>query len=225
MLTTVSWCAEPPIERMREQTVNVFIRMELRGTGSNRGKQVAGTIWGNHVADWENVTVRFQWQFDEGSGQWLLRGPLRVKFAAHDSGTSRSWNEVEKVDGTHPVSYAAWGSHGNYPNAGNVVYEKGLGLTDRMSAGTKWDTWKRGLVLFDYAKKKGLSQAGWPTWLGTDFWADGDKKLGPENPEAGGVYRWGNTESGCADDIGHCRLEDGPTGPVSKSAFRSTSWD
>ena len=30
----------------------------------NRGKEVLFTIWGNHVGDWEHITVRLAWQHE-----------------------------------------------------------------------------------------------------------------------------------------------------------------
>ena len=78
----------------------------------NRGKSVVDTIWGNHVGDWEHITVR------------LMRGPddaltpLQVYFSAHDFGGAYDWASVERFADTHPVVYSAWGSHGVWSTPG-----------------------------------------------------------------------------------------------------------
>ena len=54
----------------------------------NRGKEVVDTIWGNHVGDWEHITVR------------LMRGPddaltpLQVYLSAHSFGGAYDWADT-----------------------------------------------------------------------------------------------------------------------------------
>lgn len=196
----------------------------------NRGKELADTVWGNHVGDWEHITVRLV--DDE---------PSQVYLSAHSFGGAYNWNggEVELFEGTHPVVYSAWGSHGFWAQPGDHVYMT-IGevdpffdicitlicadLVDETSAGVAWDTWEvvHGL---DFFEREGLEGAQWPAWMSEDFTDPG--RGDPALPSAGPIYRWGNQED-CSvlgipiditDMIGVCRLEDGPTGPVSKGTW------
>ncbi len=195
----------------------------------NRGKSVVDTIWGNHVGDWEHITVR------------LMRGPddaltpLQVYFSAHDFGGAYDWASVERFADTHPVVYSAWGSHGVWDTPGAHVYktigEEVLGvcvtivctdLTDDTGAGIAWDTWER-VAGFDYGAKEGLGGQAWPAWMSEAYTDPGPEPA--TTPGGGPIYRWGNPEDcstlgvDISDLIGVCRLEDGPTGPASKGVW------
>lgn len=195
----------------------------------NRGKEVVDTIWGNHVGDWEHITVR------------LLRGddevltPSQIYLSAHSFGGIYEWGEVELFEDTHPVVYSAEGSHGVWSTPGDHVYmsigEEVLGvcvtlvctdLTDITSAGTAWDTWER-VAGFDFVEKEGLEGESWPVWMSDDFTDPGEAPA--EVPGGGPIFRWGNVEDcstlgvDISDLIGVCRLEDGPTGPISKNVW------
>lgn len=195
----------------------------------NRGKEVVDTIWGNHVGDWEHITVR------------LLRGPddalspSQVYLSAHSFGGVYEWADVERHAETHPVVYSAWGSHGVWDSPGDHVYmsigEEQFGvcitlvcadLTDETSQGTAWDTWEN-VAGFDYFAQEGLEGESWPVWMSDDFKDPGADPA--DVPGGGPIYRWGNTEDcstlgvDISDLIGVCRLEDGPTGPVSKDVW------
>ena len=187
----------------------------------NRGKDAFGSVWGNHVGDWEHVTVRMQLSTLE---------PLSVALSAHSGGSFRTWDQMEKTSDGHPVVYSAWGSNANYSRPGDYVYKTidvpgyipvdDIPLVDRCSSsteGTTWDTWNS-VEVFDFYKQEGLGSKPWPGWMGTDF----------ENPASEAVWRWGNLERVCEFDhgvplfdpldFGACLLENGPTGPVSKSS-------
>jgi hypothetical protein len=108
----------------------------------NRGKEVINTIWGNHVGDWEHITVRLIW------GQ-----PDSVYIAAHSFGSAVKWNSISKTNLTHPIIYSAWGSHGSWLTPGRHIYRtindpilgiKIADLYDDCSAGTAWTTWEDG---------------------------------------------------------------------------------
>lgn len=58
----------------------------------NRGKEVLGTIYGNHVGDWEHVSVRLTPQWDESNG-WLLK-PAQIYLSAHDFGRNYGWDQI-----------------------------------------------------------------------------------------------------------------------------------
>ncbi|MCP3942798.1 MAG: Vps62-related protein [Desulfobacteraceae bacterium] len=55
--------------------------------------------YGNHVGDWESVTIRF-----------LGNTPLYVYLSAHGDRPQYNWNQFE-FDGTRPIVYSALGSH------------------------------------------------------------------------------------------------------------------
>lgn len=194
----------------------------------NRGKEVVDTVWGNHVGDWEHITVRLLLGPDN------TLAPAQVYLSAHSFGGAYAWEDLER-QGTHPVVYAARGSHGVWNAPGDHVYmtigEEVLGvcvtlvcadLTDETAAGTAWDTWDN-LAGFDFAAKEGLGGEPWPTWMSDAFTDPGPPP--PEQPGAGPIFRWGNEEDcstlgvDISDLIGVCRLEDGPTGPVSKDVW------
>jgi hypothetical protein len=188
----------------------------------NRGKEMVNTMWGNHVSDWEHITVRYVWNYDQSTGEWSqnLQG---VYVQAHNFGGAYPWSAITK-QGSHPVVYSAWGSHGFWAAPGNHVYKKiagGVGgtLSDSASQGTEWRTWDS-LETYDYSSKSGLGDSQWPTWMSDQF---KDAGVGdPTLPRAGAIYRWGNSKQGCdAPDFitGECRLNDAPTGPVSKGVW------
>jgi hypothetical protein len=97
-----------------------------------------------------------------------------------------------------------------------------IDLTDQAGTGTAWDTWNN-VEGFDFVAKEGLAGATWPVWMSEAFTEPG---VQPANvPGGGAIYRWGNPEDcstlgvDISDLIGVCRLEDGPTGPVSKDVW------
>jgi len=174
----------------------------------NLGKDVLNTNFGDHVGDWEHVTVRlatFTFQ-----GRSYVK-PTLVHFPAHSFGTGYSWSEVPKVHSTHPVAYAARGSHGCWKDAGRHVYQKIpiLGdLVDECSEGMAWETWTV-LEKYTYSVQaaSGTALEGtWPSWLNKDY----------SSPDSQAVYRWGNPKEGSV--FGQYRLVDGPTGPQEKAS-------
>ena len=182
----------------------------------NRGKEVLMTVFGNHVSDWEHASVRVTPQYDLNRG-WSLQPDL-LYIAAHNFGARYRWSDANR-SGTHPVMYAAWGSHGMWPTAGNHVYQTlpgGTDLVDACSAGPTWDTWSR-MVALDYFRQAGLGGASWPLWMSTAYSSAGTGD--PTRPASGPIYRWGNPQQGCVPSLGVCRLEDGPTGPPAKGVW------
>jgi hypothetical protein len=61
-----------------------------------------------HEGDWEAVSV----------GLAADGHPLWAAWSQHRGGVWRPWARTPKVDGTHPVSRVAAGSHANYPSDG-----------------------------------------------------------------------------------------------------------
>lgn len=187
----------------------------------NRGKEKFDTVFGNHVGDWEHVTVRLSREGDEDNG-WTTLEPSKLYLASHDHGETARWSVVPKVQGTeHPVIYAARGSHGSYLEAGDHTYK--TGLVDHTDKGTAWETWHK-LERFDYdAQQKGLGptwQGVWPKWLDKDT---RNENLGNEDPASGPVTRWGNYQRGSV--AGYWRLANGPTGPADKPYFETVELD
>ncbi len=85
-----------------------------------------------HESDWEMI----QLAFDAGTiGEALARGPSRIAYAQHGGGEVADWDDskVEK-EGSHPVVYAASGSHASqYESAlylGRGRQGAGLGCDD-----------------------------------------------------------------------------------------------
>jgi Vacuolar protein sorting-associated protein 62 len=161
----------------------------------NYGKKQFGTVYGNHVSDWETMTVRLD----------TMLQPKSVILSQHDHGETIQWRNIQKAYGTHPVVYAALGSHGLYSTVGSHQYVDTfwVSLYDDTDRGRDWSTWEN-LETFDVDLKQGLYGSRWPAWL-----------------EPTNVYRWGNGKNYCGDDFvsdSACELADGPTGPLSKSS-------
>lgn len=179
----------------------------------NRGKEFFNTIWGNHVGDWEHVTVRLGWNYSKG--QWVLT-PFEMYLSEHSKGDTRQWEKISKVNGK-PVVYCAWGSHAMYFDDGNHKYKyiPFIGsLIDHCSKGKIFDVFNNKFEAYDFTGKKGLANNPWPTWMSTDYKNPGKD---PSDPSSGAIYRWGNKKRGCDDPFGGtCRLENGPTGPIEK---------
>jgi thiol-disulfide isomerase/thioredoxin/uncharacterized membrane protein YphA (DoxX/SURF4 family) len=193
----------------------------------NRGKQYADTVWGNHVGDWEHITVRLGWVYNQSVG-WELK-PLHLFVSAHDFGTSHPWDTILKVQGSdHPIVYSAEDSHGNYVTAGRQRYGKiwildiyPIFLADYTGEGAQWNTWTN-LETFDFDAQHGLGLSVWPRWMSTDYTAQcapDNPGCDPYDPSSGPIYRWGGYEFGNCDI--ECRMAKGPTGPVDKGIWNN----
>jgi hypothetical protein len=89
--------------------------------------------WNNlHEGDWEMI----QLNFDAGSAREALsREPVSIGYSQHEGAEGAEWgdDELELVDGTHPVVHPAAGSHANF--YGEALYlgssaEQGVGCDD-----------------------------------------------------------------------------------------------
>lgn len=168
----------------------------------NRGKsdtlKVSDTIWGNHVSDWEHVTIRFSL----GDGNKMV--PQEVYGSAHENGNTRAWSAVSKTSEGRPIVYLASGSHAVYFAPGSYTYKFGVS-PDVCSQGKPFDA-ADCLEFFDYDTNTNLANGHfWPSWMTTDY---GD--LG-----SGAILRWGNLKRG-TEIFGVAQLENGPTGPIEK---------
>jgi hypothetical protein len=63
-----------------------------------------GTI-NQHEGDWEMIEIILELASET---------PLYATYSQHFSGERASWNDVERFNVTHPIVYAALGSHANY---------------------------------------------------------------------------------------------------------------
>ena len=167
----------------------------------NRGKEVGGTTWGNHVGDIEKCYVEFNNSI-----------PLNMNCAVHDFSSDLIWSEVKKVEGTnHPIVYSAEGSHGTYFTEGKHTYKDFnlVALTDYTDKGAPWHTWKKMEIVFP------------KDWNTTKQIKNKDNQtvdIGVYNE----IYRWGNNEFGCCKRYtkDECRLNSGPAGFLGKGEIQ-----
>jgi len=170
----------------------------------NRGKRKIDTMWGNHVGDWEHFTVRF----NRSDTDYV---PVKVSFSVHDTNIELPWGAPDflTVD-THVVAFEAKGTHAVFPAQGHFVYKNiaVLGsLIDDTGTGVAWDTWNNVVLVTKEASGKYAC-------IGHDGTRNAEDCKRWLNYPA--EFRWGNAEEGRI--AGHCRLEQGPTGPTTKAA-------
>jgi hypothetical protein len=186
----------------------------------NRGKSIGGTLFSNHVGDWENITVRLK-----KVGDAYI--PVKVYYPAHHFTNAFIWSEIDKTPDGHPIAYVAYGSHGMWRDAGSTRYGWAgpFGLWDHFDGqGVIWNTWND-IEAYDFVKKEAIGSHGWPNWMRDDFSNPG---IGdPSDPASGAIWRWGNTKRGWVWIlfVYYDRVVDGPTGPVSKAVLTENDWD
>uniref|UniRef100_A0A7S4W2V0 LNR domain-containing protein n=1 Tax=Ditylum brightwellii TaxID=49249 RepID=A0A7S4W2V0_9STRA len=154
--------------------------------------------FGNHVGDWEHMTVRF-----------IDGHPHQVYLSFHSDGRLYYFGDknLELQDG-HSVVYSAKGSHGLYAFTGSYKYGKAwtTDLVDHMNKGIVWET--KNNVKFTPYHNIGEFEGEWSFM---NF-----------------AGRWGNPKDSCYDIpwAGEfCLLEPGPTGPMKKSATNPNYFD
>lgn len=178
-------------------------------TPYNKSKEILGMEFGNHIGDWEHITIRLMKENTNNSISWR---PIIVCYSAHDFINCYSWNDIIKIDNTHPVAYTALGSHGMWSTEGNHIYVNAfvVKLTDECSQGTAWDLWKKKtLETYSYDS---LSHMGYG--IGNSKWNDCfNFNYYDENSNA--ICRWGNY-SYCPPICIYPSLVGGPTGPQHK---------
>ena len=115
-----------------------------------------GTL-NQHQGDWEMIEVILD----------STETPQYAVYSQHHAGEMAEWNDIEKVDGTHPRVYVALGSHASYfrsyqgklgmesdtvgnaytlkPEDLEIVYlgVKGTGNQDWLEFGGRWGIWAR----------------------------------------------------------------------------------
>ncbi|NMO22241.1 Vps62-related protein [Pyxidicoccus fallax] len=149
------------------------------------------STFGNHVGDWEHLTVRF-----------IEGRPYAVYLSQHAGGQTLLFGDKSlAVLGWHPEAYAALGSHGLYPDAARHIYRNlpnGDFLADDTGRGIAWDGWVQPVV---FPWKPMGTYTGSLDWL--NITAD-----------------WGNPPGGCDISqpvAGECVRNGGPTAPMKKS--------
>jgi hypothetical protein len=146
--------------------------------------------FGNHVGDWEHMTVRF-----------VDGRPHVVYLSQHSEGQALLFgSKWLSLVGWHPEIYAALGSHALYPEAARHVYrhlDNGDFLADDTGRGIAWDGWVRPVV---FPWKPMGTYTGSLSWLNI-------------------TSDWGNPSAGCGlveDVSGECVRNGGPTAPMMK---------
>lgn len=141
------------------------------------------STFGNHVGDWESITIRFV------DGE-----PSQVALSQHSGGAVFDYHDprLQLRDG-RPVVHAAKGSHGLYQDAARHIYKyigNGDFLADDTDKGTLWPT-RNQVVEFDPTDAPFTGPLAWLNFAG----------------------RWGNPASGCGISepiAGECVLNPGP---------------
>ncbi|MEA2750269.1 MAG: hypothetical protein QOI41_4412 [Myxococcales bacterium] len=99
-----------------------------------------GFLTFNHEADWEHVTVSIDPKGNDAQGK-----ALKVFFSAHKGGTTLNVGDPKlEMDGNHPISYVAKGTHANYSKPGQYTIPGiPLGVAkDDAKAAAPADVWK-----------------------------------------------------------------------------------
>lgn len=157
-------------------------------TPFNEGKETPVGVVGDHVGDWERMTVR------------TVKGvATQVEYHAHsDSGSGVfPWAQASKVDNQEQlVGYIAKGSHGFWAAAGAFTYavipEYQLTLQDETGNGVAWDL-QDDLVVYKYPDM----------YAGSDGWLNFQGRWGNQ----GNIDCWWYSQSH------ECQVVDGPFGP------------
>lgn len=149
------------------------------------------STFGNHVGDWEHLTVRF-----------IDGRPAQVYLSQHANGQTFAFGDKAVfLTGWHPEVFSAQGSHGLYPDAARHIYEalfNGDFLADDTGAGLAWDTWNR-IVAIPW--QPAGSYTGSLSWMNLTAY-------------------WGNPEGGCDNPTGYCVNSGGPSALRNRSVYQ-----
>lgn len=178
-------------------------------TPYNKSKEILGRRFGNHIGDWEHITVRLMKYDDNGHTYYR---PVIAEYSAHSFKNYIAWDELQIINGTHPVAYTAQGSHGMWKDAGTHVYINAYiaKLTDECSEGTSWDLWEENqMETYSYDALnhtgKGIGKSIWSSAFDLDYY----------NEDSMCVTNWGNR--GWYPPIQlYPQLQNGPGGPQQK---------
>jgi hypothetical protein len=135
-----------------------------------------------HESDWELIQLHFDANTVEEA---LQRPPAEVLYSQHEGAERAGWNDdkLEKVGGTHVVTYPGAGSHANYYR--NALWlgrsaDEGLGCDD--STGPSTRVRPRAVVL--PTRAEGKTEHAWITFEG--HWGQRERGFndGPLGPNA-----------------------------------------
>lgn len=166
----------------------------------NRGNRYNGSVYGDHVGDWESIMIRF-----------LNGEPQAIHYSQHSDGPAYTYAAAPKYS-LRPIAYSAGGSHANYATVGQHNHTANFGyLTDHADAGPIWDVtlnyrayWYSTATGFVQATGNNVSGA----WLDfTGHW--GDKQYPDSDPRQHSLQ-------------GQYRYTSGPPGPVGHNLMRTT---
>jgi hypothetical protein len=140
-----------------------------------------------HEGDWEMAQVDFDASTPRDA---LKKGPYEVDLSQHAGGERSSWSDAKlEKQGTHPLVYAATGSHANY--FGSALY-LGRGASEGFGCDDTRDADARVPLQTTLLPRAVPASARDPfAWLGFDG-------------------RWGQEEKG---------INNGPTGPATKDSW------
>ncbi|MEN9406214.1 MAG: hypothetical protein RLZ12_498 [Bacillota bacterium] len=173
-------------------------------------------ILGNHIGDWEGFQIHLTF-----NGAEFV--PDKLKVGPHSFNWKQDWGSFPKQD-THPILYAAQGSHGLWPTVGENLYllidivnkTAFSTIADTTIAVLPWQTWNniQAYVFNPITQEKYTlpTHAAFPEYFNL-YTADqpnipADKKfaigknvpgLALDNPASGPLYRWGNPDSSDCD--------------------------
>lgn len=156
------------------------------------------STFGNHVGDWEHLTLRF-----------VDGRPSQVFMSQHaGGGLFELGNKAMNLVDFRPEAFSAKGSHALYPDAARHTYMRlfnGDTLDDDTGYGATWDAWNSP-VIFRW-QRTGTFRAPLD-WLNK-------------------TARWGNDEWDCNNEVskrsGECVLNSGPTAPLMKGFSHPSS--
>jgi hypothetical protein len=165
---------------------------------------------GDHVADWELMTIRFannrpvavhvgSHGNDIPNTAWTFFAPGWTSTGNAANGPALAW------EGTHPVVYSAGGSHGVYGWSGKHNYlttPVGDQMNDYTSQGTRWQTWQN-VVWSDDSRYTVLLNQYDGRW--------GNPHMGKSGCDISQVPNWSCSALGIPTD--EYQLNDGPSLP------------
>ncbi|XP_030752097.1 putative vacuolar protein sorting-associated protein TDA6 isoform X1 [Sitophilus oryzae] len=160
---------------------------------------------GNHVGDWEHMTLLFSgkeypeklylslhdlgayYTYEKATNTFKFESRLKKEKLAHLS-TTKEFPEYVRLQGGHPVLFAAEGSHGLWAAPGEHEFVRIPSIRDKNGYGTPWKTWAS--IKFHHSGRS--APLPWMRFKG----------------------RWGSPKSNCvlSRKFGLCELTDGPRG-------------
>lgn len=199
-----------PYNRGKQLEINKLVDLLPVGILSSLPKLASTLLMGNHVGDWENVTISLL--KSEAAGKTYVE-PMNIYLSQHESEDKVLYIDYPEVDITHPIVYAAKGSHGLYKDTGDHKYKdyEVAYLADTCDRGAEWNTWNC-METFEY---KYTSEGPTGNGLGGTKWYEEFGK-GYNDFNSNAIARWGNYKDGI-ELFGESELDNGPLGPQEKS--------